>query len=101
MQKEDFAEELVTLRSSTGLSQEDFGKKLGTSKRSISSWENGDGFPRKSFRILLATTFGLPATRFLLEDELPTGCTDTSGNIYDELQSPELRNAIQNFVMKT
>ena len=73
MEREAFANQLLVLRSRIGLSQQEFAKRLKISKRSISAWENGEGFPRKSFRILLATTFGYPATTFLLEDELPSG----------------------------
>ena len=97
MKQETFAGQLLILRSRTGLTQEEFGKRLNTSKRSISAWENGDGFPRKSFRILLATTFGYAPTTFLLDEELPAGSEDGTHSA----PSPEdLQNAIEQFSMK-
>lgn len=97
MKQEAFASQLLILRSRTGLSQTEFGKRLHTSKRSISAWENGDGFPRKSFRILLATTFGYPPTTFLLDDELP----DNMDQMEQTEQEPEnLKDAIALFSAK-
>ena len=98
MKKEDFAEQLLILRSRTGCSQEEFGNRLNTSKRSISAWENGDGFPRKSFRILLANTFGYPVTTFLLDEEMPK-INAQGGNVLDE-QTPQHLEAIEQFSMK-
>lgn len=98
MKQEAFANQLLVLRSRTGLSQEAFGKRLHTSKRSISAWENGDGFPRKSFRILLATTFGYPATAFLLDEEMPTVSAEEMAQT--DAQAPNLQDAIEQFSMK-
>lgn len=95
MKQEAFANQLLILRSRTGLTQEEFGKRLNTSKRSISAWENGDGFPRKSFRILLATTFGYPPTTFLLDEELPDGGSEEIAQV--DAQSQNLQSAIEQF----
>ena len=98
VKQEAFANQLLILRSRTGLSQEEFAKRLNTSKRSVSAWENGDGFPRKSFRILLASTFGYPPTTFLLDEELPAGSTDTIES--SNLEHENLQNAIEQFSAK-
>ena len=95
VKQEAFANQLLILRSRTGLTQEEFGKRLNTSKRSISAWENGDGFPRKSFRILLATTFGYPPTTFLLDEELPDGGSEEIAQV--DAQSQNLQSAIEQF----
>ena len=98
MKQEAFANQLLILRSRTGLSQEEFAKRLNTSKRSVSAWENGDGFPRKSFRILLATTFGYPPNTFLLDEEIPTGSADVVEQT--NMEHENLQNAIEQFSAK-
>ena len=98
MKQEAFANQLLVLRGRTGLSQDEFAKRLNTSKRSISAWENGTGFPRKSFRILLASTFGYPPTAFLLDEEMPAGSVEEMTQL--DAQSPDLQSAIEQFSLK-
>lgn len=40
-----FSEALINTRNTRGLSQYHFAKTLGISKRTLSRWENGDGYP--------------------------------------------------------
>ena len=98
MEKYEFSEQLLTLRSVAGLTQEEFAEKLGVTKRSVSSWENGTITPKKSLRIKLAVLFDCPPDYFVFEDEK----TQNVGNVNILKDSEEekllqrLRSVIQN-----
>lgn len=50
--------ELIRLvRSRTGLSQQDFAKRIGVSRPTVTQWENGDHSPRKSKVLAIIENF--------------------------------------------
>lgn len=99
MNKNEFAQKIIMLRGALGLTQEEFAKEAGVSKRSVSSWENGDVIPKKTVRINLAVTYNLPVNELLLDEEKPQNINikefaQSMAN-EDELLS-QLKNVIEN-----
>lgn len=52
-------ERIKKLRKKCGLSQEDFGKRIGIGKTSVSKLENGENNPSEQTIILLCKEFGV------------------------------------------
>lgn len=73
MHKHEFAEKILMIRGASGLTQEEFARFVGVSKRSISAWENGDVIPKKTVRIKIAVLCGFSVNEFLLEEEILKG----------------------------
>ncbi len=60
-----FSERIKELRLSLGLNQVEFGKKIETTKQSVSNWENSNIMPSIDMLVKIATTFSV-STDYLL-----------------------------------
>ncbi len=60
--------QIVKLRKTNSLTQQQFADKLGVSKQTVSNWENGVKFPRMKYLEKIAHTFNI-ATSYLINDE--------------------------------
>ncbi len=60
-----FGERIKELRLSLGINQVEFGRKIGTTKQSVSNWENGNIMPSIDMLVKIATTFSV-STDYLL-----------------------------------
>lgn len=67
------------LRKSSGMTQEEFGKKLGVIKQTVSSWENDLSEPNHAATIAIAKLFGV-TTDYLLGAEGDTMGTEETIN---------------------
>lgn len=67
------------LRKSSGMTQEEFGKKLGVIKQTVSSWENDLSEPNHAATIAIAKLFGV-TTDYLLGAEGDTMGTEEKIN---------------------
>ncbi len=65
----NITQRLVELRKKTGLSQEEFGEKLGLSRQSISKWETGEAIPDVDNLILLSQKYDVSIDYILLGKE--------------------------------
>ncbi|MBO4242914.1 MAG: helix-turn-helix transcriptional regulator [Clostridiales bacterium] len=63
------SEKIAELRKRSGLSQEQFGDKIGVSRQAVSKWEMAQSVPDISKIMTIAEFFNVP-TDFLLKDEL-------------------------------
>lgn len=61
----DISQEIVVLRANKSWTQQQLAEKLGTTQRTVASWESGISIPRKTMRVKLAVLFGLPENYFL------------------------------------
>lgn len=61
-------EKIMRLRQSKGLSQEEFGEKMGVSRQAVSKWETGQAIPDVDKIILMSDIFDV-TTDYLLKDE--------------------------------
>lgn len=66
-------ENLQTLRTARGLSQEDVARVLYVSRQSVSKWENNAAEPGVENLKALAKLYGVTLDRLLLAEELTTG----------------------------
>ncbi len=97
MRKEEFAQKVIMLRGSLGLTQEEFATKIRVSKRSVSAWENGDVVPKKTVRISMAVICNLPANEFLLDAEkLQNTDVDTTSQFDESELLNQLKSTIEN-----
>lgn len=62
-------EKIMRLRQSKGLSQEEFGEKMGVSRQAVSKWETGQTMPDVDKIIQMSDFFGV-TTDYLLKDEM-------------------------------
>ena len=86
MQKHEFAGKLIYLRSYKDINQEELANRLKVSKRSVSAWETGEAFPRRTMRLKMAAAFDLSPDTFLLDEELsPNMHIDNAGSAEKEL----------------
>ena len=60
-----FGNRVKTLRTSLGLNQVEFGKKLNVTKQSVSNWENGNIQPSIDMLVKIAKTYSV-STDYLL-----------------------------------
>ena len=65
MNYSNFGENLKHLRNSLGLTQKDFGAKVGLSKAVVSKYETGMGYPTFDVLVRIAQYFGV-TTDYLL-----------------------------------
>lgn len=61
-------EKIMRLRQSKGLSQEEFGEKMGVSRQAVSKWETGQTMPDVDKIIQMSEFFGV-TTDYLLKNE--------------------------------
>ena len=71
-------EKITELRKRSGLSQEQFGDKIGVSRQAVSKWEMSQTTPDLNKIMAVAEFFGV-STDFLLKDELGMSDLDTCG----------------------
>ncbi|MBP5174208.1 MAG: helix-turn-helix transcriptional regulator [Clostridia bacterium] len=65
-----FSEVLRTARLKAGMSQEELAEKIGVSRRTINSYENGKSWPKNNARYrALADVLGVPVTSLTLVEE--------------------------------
>ena len=69
-------EKITELRKRSGLSQEQFGDKIGVSRQAVSKWEMSQTTPDLSKIMAVAEFFGV-STDFLLKDELSMSDLDS------------------------
>ena len=62
---QDIAQEIIILRAKNGWTQQMLAEKLGTTQRTIATWESGVSSPRKTMRVRIAQAFDLPDNYFL------------------------------------
>lgn len=55
----EFKDKLIELRKSKGLSQEEFGNRIGVSRQTISKWESGQSYPDFQRLVLLSDFFDI------------------------------------------
>ncbi len=65
----NITQRIIELRKQTGLSQEEFGEKLGLSRQSISKWETGEAIPDVDNLILLSQKYDISIDYLLLGKE--------------------------------
>ncbi len=65
-----FGERIKELRTSMGLNQVEFAKKLGVTKQSVSNWENGNIQPSIDMLTRIAVTFRVKADYLLGLDNM-------------------------------
>ena len=54
-----YSEQIYKIRKAEGLSQEEFGNKIGVSRQMVSKWEIGESSPRTDKINKICTTFGI------------------------------------------
>ena len=69
-------EKITELRKKSGLSQEQFGDKIGVSRQAVSKWEMSQTTPDLNKIMAIAEFFGV-STDFLLKDELSMSDLDS------------------------
>ena len=62
------SEKITELRKRSGLSQEEFGEKIGVSRQAVSKWEMAQTVPDVTKVVAMAEFFEVPVD-FLLKDE--------------------------------
>jgi transcriptional regulator with XRE-family HTH domain len=67
-----FDERIKELRTSLGINQVEFGRKLHVTKQCISNWENGNIQPSIDMLVKIATTFSVSTDYILGLDEKHT-----------------------------
>ena len=60
-----FGNRVKTLRTSLGMNQVEFGKRLNVTKQSVSNWENGNIQPSIDMLVKIAMTFSVSADYLL------------------------------------
>lgn len=60
----DIGQEIVILRANKGWTQQQFAEKLGTTQKTVGTWESGESAPRKAMQVRIAQLFGLPGNYF-------------------------------------
>ena len=88
-----FADKLIQLRKTKGLSQEDLADSLGVSRQAISRWEQGNTFPDLLNLQKIMKVFGVSAD-YLICDEYAA-----EGN-NDDLPAPETDKLQSQFEFK-
>lgn len=63
------SEKLLSLRKSSGMSQEDLAYELGVSRQAVSKWESGQSQPELDKLLLLSRLYGV-STDYLLKEEI-------------------------------
>ena len=66
-----FSEKITELRKRSGLSQEQFGDKIGVSRQAVSKWEMAQSVPDINKVMLMADFFGVTADYLLGRDQEP------------------------------
>ena len=66
-----FADKLIKLRKSMGISQEELSDKMNVSRQAVSKWESAQSIPDLDKILKLSTLFGV-STDYLLKDDLET-----------------------------
>lgn len=64
-----YSEQIYKIRKAEGLSQEEFGNKIGVSRQMVSKWEIGESSPRTDKINKICTTFGITPAEFVSDDE--------------------------------
>ena len=64
-----YSEQIYKIRKAEGLSQEEFGNKIGVSRQMVSKWEMGESSPRTDKINKICTTFGITPAEFISDDE--------------------------------
>lgn len=64
-----YSEQIYKIRKAEGLSQEEFGNKIGVSRQMVSKWEIGESSPRTDKINKICTTFGITPGEFISDDE--------------------------------
>jgi transcriptional regulator with XRE-family HTH domain len=70
MGEPDFAQRLIVLRGSKGWTQQELALALGTTQRTVASWESGASLPRKAMRVRIAQVFSIPPDEFLQAEDV-------------------------------
>lgn len=100
------AEKITELRKRNGLSQEEFGAKIGVSRQAVSKWEMAQTTPDLNKIMAMSEFFGV-STDFLLNDAydlsfLDTKKMDTSNILIEQRDAPKTRmvelNQIQEYL---
>lgn len=66
----NFNEKLINLRKGKGISQEELGSELNTSRQTISKWELGTSYPDFNRLVLLSDYFGLTLDELVKDIEV-------------------------------
>ncbi len=64
----NFGEQIKELRRGEGLTQEQFGSKLGVTRQAISNWENNKNLPDIGMLILMSDTFHISLDQLIKGD---------------------------------
>lgn len=64
-----YSEQIYKIRKAEGLSQEEFGNRIGVSRQMVSKWEIGESSPRTDKINKICTTFGITPGEFISDDE--------------------------------
>ena len=72
-------EKITELRKRSGLSQEEFGARIGVSRQAVSKWEMAQTTPDLN-KIMAISQFFEVSTDFLLKDEYDLSFLDTEKN---------------------
>ena len=77
-------EKIINLRSSAGLSQEEFAEKVNVSRQSVSKWEMNQALPQIDKVLLICKLFGITTDELLQEkiEVKPQGALENAGLKY-------------------
>ena len=77
--RNNFAKNLIKLRAEKSISQEQLAEKLGVSRQTITSWENGKIQPSAGNLAEVAKLFDMTIDRLIVSDYKKTIVADFAG----------------------
>ena len=83
----EFGERVKAVRTSAGLSQEQFASRLGVTRQAVSNWENGRNLPDIEVVIAMSQTFGVSLDELILGGEDMASKTGEKDEMADKLIS--------------
>lgn len=90
---------IIAVRQKLGLTQKEFGRRIGVTKQALSSWEHGRTLPDIIILTQIATMFGLSLNDFIVNPiiEPGEGITAKEYNVVQKLRAsnPDTRHGIE------
>lgn len=90
---------IIAVRRKLGLTQQEFGRRLGVTKQALSSWEHGRTLPDIIILTRIASMFGLSLNDFIVNPiiEPGEGLTEREYDIVQKLRASnqDIRHGIE------